>query len=199
MTGGDVHCSLPAVKGKIMADQKISDMTAATEVMNADEVPIVQAGMGNLKAVRGQLLTGASGEDISLTSSTGQQSQLTTDGADAGVNAVDGGNLEVFGDSVTVGDLPFTIGFQRVGNTVTIKTNSASGAFIDIHNGGTSQLFMDMNTGFISWTGPAGMDFTIDPTLTAGNWAGGLPVNFTDFFERIAAKVKALNGGTPIP
>lgn len=53
-----------------MADLKISDMTAASEVANADVVPVVQAG-ANVKASRALLLTAASGEAIALSGAGG--------------------------------------------------------------------------------------------------------------------------------
>jgi len=58
-----------------MADQKISDMTAATEVSNVDIAPIVQAGT-NKQASREMFLTGAAGEVIALQEASGQQAIL---------------------------------------------------------------------------------------------------------------------------
>ena len=49
-----------------MADEKISEMTAATVVNDADMIPIVQSG-ANKRATRPMLLTAESGEDIALT------------------------------------------------------------------------------------------------------------------------------------
>lgn len=66
-----------------MADTKISAMSVAPDVGNADVVPIVSAG-ANEKATRAQLLTAKTGEDISLVGAATQSVLMT----DAGGTAV---------------------------------------------------------------------------------------------------------------
>lgn len=54
-----------------MPDEKISQMSAASEVFDADSVPIIQSG-SNKKATRALLLTGSNNAPIYLVASSGQ-------------------------------------------------------------------------------------------------------------------------------
>lgn len=110
-----------------MADEKISAMTSATSVANADVAPIVQGG-ANFKATRALFLTAGAGEDIILRSASGQGAALLSDDGLYTVSVVDGSLAFVGGPKVVI-------------------ENNGSGTIFQLFTDGTGTL-ISCQTGF---------------------------------------------------
>jgi len=181
-----------------MADEKISAMTAASQMANADVMPIVQGG-ANLKATKLQLLTGASGEDLTLTAHASQSIVLQGPASDpvfalppSAPAHLHTNNGFFFGNAAESAGLYYDgssdMGFVTPNGPWTISIT-----------GGTSISFVcDTNAGTIYAGASHGFNCDLSG-LTSGNWATSPPPDLVTFINRIATKVKALNGGTPIP
>lgn len=92
-----------------MADQKISDMTAATEVANADLIPIVQGG-NNFKASKAVLLKGAAGEITVIEPGAGGKIRVTSADGTSFLEIDGSNNVFLFcaGTTITVSYKPGT-------------------------------------------------------------------------------------------
>lgn len=121
-----------------MANEKISAMPAATEVVDTDLVPIVQAGI-NKKATRQMLLTGSNNAPILLRGSSGQFAgiqagifsiQIRDDGflsitfPGGTIQSDSAGNLILHGSTVAILSISgaVTIG-QDIGGSVSVMYN----------------------------------------------------------------------------
>lgn len=169
-----------------MASTAISDMTAATEVTNADEFPIVSGGV-NLRTSKQLFLTGAAGEGIGFlgsgggTISVGIGGSVGMQGGAGGIAAMSGGG----GGVITCNALGSITIFEQLGQGITIGGGSYG---ISIGPSGMSLSI------------PGGGNVSIGLTAgTPGDWGGtGAPSNHVEAIDRIAACVAILNGA-PIP
>lgn len=157
-----------------MANEKISAMTTASQVANADIVPIVQ-GAANKKATRTVLLTGAAGEDIVIQGSTGQSVKLLSADGQTEVWIRDDGfiylrNLNTF--------------LQILGNG---DTDFDSGGRLNLHANGT--MAISCNSG-----NPNVLYNPGNPT----DWSGSPPTDVATALDRIASALVTVLGG-PIP
>lgn len=151
-----------------MADTKISAMTAAAVVQDADLVPIVSAG-ANFAATRALMLTGGGGEDIVVQASTTQSSKLLSEDGTA---------------TVEVTQL----------NEVNIASAAKITLTADAGGGNLSIITMDPVTPSYRWDA-AGPIFVQFQTATALLWNGAPPVDLATAIDRCALLLKTLNGG----
>jgi len=184
-----------------MADTKISAFPAATNVVNADELPIVQT-LVNAKVTRSLLLTGGTGEDIQVVSSLNQRVVLRTDTGQELISVDD-----VFG-CLIIGT--FGISLMDVGASALIQLtgagalnlNSTPGQAVTVGSYGAANASMTMpgGAGPIVFTANQGMTcpFVIQAPGAVGNWAVGVPADYNLAINRLAAAVAGLLGG-PIP
>lgn len=84
-----------------MASEKISEMTAASSVANADEVPILQGGV-NKRATRAFLLTGADGEEIVLKAGDGEKVRITNHDGSCAIVLNDDGSVNLSFTSISI-------------------------------------------------------------------------------------------------
>ena len=167
-----------------MADEKISAMAAATEVANADIMPIVQGGV-NLSATRELLLTAAPASYIHLVGNDGT-SALTIDSGNTG-------SLVCAGD-VSMSSTPAgALIYADTAGSIGIVCADAGEVFIrNISN--TMSLIFDPSSG--SWTMTASSTIYIQYTAgSPGNWPSGLPGDVWAALDKIAAAVFFLSGG----
>lgn len=184
-----------------MPDLKISQMSPAAVVFDADLLAIVQGG-ANFNCTRGQILVAGTGEDISLSS------------ANAAISVEDVGQVDVLvkvGQPLNLGDSGANqIAQDGSGNTSIIAATSIElrtslpPAQVNLDNvngilfacaGGTIQL---TNTGQVvlqSVTVPTLVSY---PPIAPSFWAGSPPIWLNDAIDRIAAVVSA-GGSVPIP
>lgn len=182
-----------------MPDTKISAMPSAASVLNADLVPIVQAGI-NDKATKALLLTGGAGEDIIIVASslkkaamqnnagscfvwcndngsvltTGNQgAQLADSFAGARFNITAANNMEMI--CPTVGKT-YTIGCS-IRNKMVLDDTTLPGAFT------------------LTCAGPVFIPYTPGAPL---NWALPVPPDIWTALDRIAAAIVARTVGGPI-
>lgn len=178
-----------------MADTKISAMTAATFVLNADVVPIVQGGV-NLKSSRALFLTGSATEDIQLKGASGQKAQIVPDDGNALIETLDGGlvniraltTLDVFSsDGVTTGEVIW----DPTG--VFVVTDGSGGIWLG-DPGFAVGMTLDpvggnfILTGFTSYL----FDYIAG---TPTDWSGAAPTDLFTAIDRCATLLKTLNGG----
>lgn len=130
-----------------MADTKISAMTSATTVANADVVPIVQGG-ANKKATKAKLLTADSGEAITLAGNASAVVTINASGEPT-IQAASGQVLWLKGNTA----------FLVIDDSGAIGMSCASGTALQV-NGSASSSLTFTTTG--------------EPTLTA---ASGKPVS----------------------
>jgi hypothetical protein len=181
-----------------MPDTKISAMTAAASILDADLVPIVQGGV-NKKATKQQVLMGGAGEDIALQGSAGQAAKLVNAAGSSGVFVTAAGAVtDSFGTT-----------YQLVGNVMgTFLSISAAGqvTFSDAGMGQTMAWGV-AGAAVLSISGPAQTASLIATNGVfinfvdngAGNWATTPPNNWQTAIYRLAAQVQALSLGVPIP
>lgn len=178
-----------------MADMKISAMTGASEVGNADDIPIV-AGGANFKATRDQLLSAATGEHIFVTGVAGFTAGLQDSTTNNQINVSGSVGIMSCDTSIVTGGPTRTTGIECDAlDNINITLKDLATLFIsDV--GGNNFIIMDTNTGTLNIQMNTGMDGSIT-NLVAGNWAG-TPGQLSDSFNRLAAAVAGLLG-TPIP
>lgn len=169
-----------------MASTAISDMTGATQVANADLLPIVSGGV-NQQATKQLFLTGAAGESIVLLGCAGGTISVGTGGSvgmqanTGGVAAMGGGG----GGVITCNALGSITIFEQTGQGITIGGGSYG---ISIGPSGLTLGIPAMGNVTINWT-----------AATPGNWGGtGPSSDLVSSVERIAVAVAGLLGG-PIP
>ena len=165
--------------------QKISAMTAATAVLNADVLPIVSAG-ANFKVGRQLFLTDGAAAGIGMFGTGGAVIDIDTAGscqmsASAGETA---SMSTAAGSSVAIVD------------GTGIALNTAAGEVFGLTCQGAS--FQIDAAGGISLQPLAGQNLFIGYTpITSGDWAGD-PTSVWEALDRIAAVV-SVGGATPIP
>jgi len=169
-----------------MADTKISDMAAATEVLNAEVVPIVQGGV-NKKCAASVFFVSAAGEDRWLIPSTGQHVGMKNAAADGKVQVDDAGNLDVF----TTENL--TLGREDLSSYIRLTDADAwewpcGGAIVGltIGNLGSLSIFFDFTTDRLILEAIGGVTLPYTPAVT-GDWTGADPVDVAEALDRIAA------------
>jgi len=179
-----------------MADEKISAMVAATVVMAADDIPIVQA-LANKKSTRSLLLTGGTSESIYLTASVGFYAGLQ-DVKTATFFFVGTGLINGFSSGgwlMQGGPTPFP-GQIVILASGGVEVTPKPGFMFEVRD------FSAPNT--LQWTpfsGVFNLNSTVQPvityiTTTPGSWLGA-PTSIAVAIDRIAAKLAAMGG--PIP
>jgi hypothetical protein len=181
-----------------MADTKISAMTAATSVLNADEVPIVHAGV-NFRTSRALLLVAGAAENIELLGSAGQAVHVAGFGLNGLLNIGVGGVVELSGVFVGLqagpggatnisllsnGDIDIVTAPTRL-----IQIGDSGGLnLINIQTGGAPPFqIISTQSVFVTYV-------AANPL----NWVGGSPTDFAAAIDRIATAVAGLLAG-PIP
>jgi len=180
-----------------MANEKISAMTAATEVGNGDLIPIVQGGV-NMAAARDLLLTGAAAQDINVDGSSGQDARLRNFGASAVVEADNGGSVNINftnGFSAALTGVVSAFVVDSIGN-VTVECDTNRSATI----GDPAACLLTMNgfAGNCTITGTSAHSIS-NFDNGAGDWATAPPADYQIAIYRMSALLRTLNGGTPIP
>lgn len=156
-----------------MANEKISQMTAAAAVTDADLVPIVQAG-SNMAATRAQLLTGSNNAVIYLVAASGQFV-----GIKAGAYLIqvrDDGSINLEGQGASL---------QIDGSGNVLLRGQA--------------LTLNAQTGLMSLGQNIGGSVQVQYTpASLSDWATTSPPDLATAIDRIAAAVVGLLG-SPIP
>lgn len=184
-----------------MPDTKISAFPAAANVVNADELPIVQA-LVNAKCTRQQLLEAGIGENITV-KAQGLNSVSLESGM-AGEKVVLDDTFGYVGNSVIgwITVITGTNGYIQLSSTGAVLISShGGGANLVLSNAGTGQSIALTGAGAqIVFVSPAGVfiPFLIQAPGAIGNWAVGVPVDYNLAINRLAAAVAGLLGG-PIP
>ena len=182
-----------------MPDTKISAMVGATHFQAAEVLPGVQAG-GNVKVAKSVLLTGGTGEDEVLKASGGQKVRME-DGPGTHKVEIDA----VGGCAVITNSLSWQCPagsnngfyFDGAGNmTMGASLVGLGRAGLGIFTAET--IYVDLTTGLPTIDMSGGGTFLLSG-LTAGDWAVSPPATLLLALNRLSAKVKALNGGVPIP
>lgn len=179
-----------------MADQKISDMTAATSVGNADLVPIVQSGL-NKKATREQLLTSDPMGGIVLVALGGGTFGGTTIG---GETAFQG---DASGFILTAPYFSYNWG---PGYNSNYTGTSDGGWYLSFETDTTCQVFdnsarvllsLDSLLEKITITANLGVFVTYIASVPS-DWATSPPADMNTAINRLASAVRILRG-SPIP
>jgi hypothetical protein len=168
-----------------MANEKISAMTAATTVHNADLLPIVQSG-ANKKATRDLLLAAPAGENLLMQSNTAY--------------------IEIFDSGFIFIQVAATKNFRVQDNAhvyievdssgqVTIKNGPAGGLLRISNNGANVDLDVSGNIVLTPQSGQT-LQASYKPA-NAGDWSGS-PSDLAIAIDRIA-RVVSNSGATPIP
>ncbi len=176
---------------------KISEMDLASEVGNGDLLAILQAG-DNFAATRDQLLTAGTAEDINVDGSAGQDARLRNFGASAIFEADNGGNCNITfsnGCLLQLAGVVNAFSCDSIGNVI-VECDTNRSVVI----GDPAACLLTMN-GFggnctITGTNPHSISFN---NPGSGDWATSDPADYQIAFNRLAALVRTLNGGTPIP
>lgn len=180
-----------------MADTKISAMTPAAEVKNADVYPIVSGG-ANFNATKAQMLIGAAGEQIVIQGAGGQNITIVSalgvgnivvdDAAGVLISSSISASLQSgAGANFTFCGCTFGVSAgMSCGNGVKVKIEIVGAGFIQL-NGPTNALTIG-GFGAASYQYFMGNPFNwMVPALTLEN-----------AIDRLAVQVAALIGG-PIP
>lgn len=179
-----------------MADIPISGMAVASQVNNADLIPIVQGGM-NFSATRQLILKGGPTEDIVVSSSASHIAELDTYSGNAGFSVNDAnGQAAGFGDELLLNFANTSLKIQASPlHNFEVQLPAGGDAYISGPSGHTYILVND-NAGQVSIGGLSGVSIQYFPAVSA-NWnpATGVPGTDNQGIERCAALLKILNGG----
>jgi len=180
-----------------MADTKISDMAPALSVLDADLIPIVQAGV-NLKATRQNLLTAAPGEQIRLVSQGINPARLQSADLGTYVEVRNGGPIDALSAAAAriravCGNTDFDMQASGVvllliGPGKTITLGDALGSAL---------VLIDRNLNKVSILSTNQPLITYVPGNPA-NWILPAPTDLATAIDRIAAAVVAGAPGGPI-
>lgn len=167
-----------------MADTKLSALTAATSVANADLLYIAQSG-SSLKATRALVLTAAAGESISLVGNSSSSISIASDGGLLLTPAA-GKNTTIASGQVL---LPNAIDNSTL--TLTFSGHTTTGLF----NNGDQLVFFSNGTGGM-FSQPAG-GFLVSSTFAFG-WFADTWINSAPdlLLRRDAANTLAQRNGT---
>jgi len=178
-----------------MADMKISAMPAATQIANADIMPIVQGG-ANKKCTRQLMLTAAVGEDITILGASGQVINIFSDSGATTLVLDDGGGCVWTSDSMqflsggggsssfdmlATGDIAFV---SPAGTEIKLDANAGGAVLILAPNVGGPSSLIDANGVVVSYL-----------VAVSGDWNGAAPTDLAAAVDRCAALLKVLNGG----
>jgi hypothetical protein len=179
-----------------MADTKISAMTSAATVLNADQIPIVTGGV-NKRASKSAILSAAPGEPITIQGVAGQDSSLRNAGGTAVIYVTSAAVANVLGaNGFFIGWPGFAvgIGLDGLGAIHIVPQFGAQVviAYPAVSVGGT----FDTSTGQIVFVASNGMTC---PYLdgTGGAWAFA-PAHYNLAINRLAIALAGLLGG-PVP
>lgn len=181
-----------------MANKKISELTAASEVLNSTLAAIVQAG-ATLKATREQLLTAGSGQNIQLQAGSGTAAAIVGGMGESFVGCLDDGSIEQYANAgATLGlqDHSSELAWSSVGDW-SLLFGPLSTSFT-IGFAGSPIFSIDFTNDVFTIDWPAGISITY-VAGASGDWAVSAPTTIYDAIDRIAALVKTLNAGVPIP
>ena len=175
-------------------DEPISAMPAPTSVTNEDLVPIVQSGV-NYKATRSQLLTGATGEGLTVQSSANAAAQLRTPAGTAIVQVIPvAETADVHGSNIQLITANTSITMDSgSGGSIQIVFENAKSMSIGAAANHASINFND-GTRTVSITGSSGVFISYVPS-TPSSWNGTPPTFLAAAVDRCAALLKTLNGG----
>jgi len=179
-----------------MADTKISAMSVAGIVEDADILPIVGGGV-NAACTRPIFLTSGLATNIGLTTSPGMTSFVTVDSGDSIIECKDNGEIEIH----FAAGLDMTHAVNGGGmlvdaaGGVTIVPGGGNPVVIGGASDATLTLDEAAGTAFLNCSN--GFQYTLQ-NQSATHWAG-VPSDNEDAWQRIAAAVYALRGNSPIP
>lgn len=179
-----------------MADTKISAMALATEVKNADVLPIVSAA-ANFRVAKDIFLTGAAGEDIWLHAASGQVVGMDQPAAGGTININGAGTISILGpDAMYFQDLTATWGLALgVTGFVHLKSDVAESLWLS--GGGADAIIkIDQTAKTVDVTATNGFDADI-AGLTSASWDTAPPATFKEAIERLANWGASF--GDPIP
>jgi len=182
-----------------MADLKITEMTVATEMNNADILPIVAAA-ANFSISKTLFLTGAPGEDIVIQGATGQHAALQGTDIQTIVHCTDDA-VGISAEATVV----ISVATPASNNSINVDDSAiyllaGTDATIYLASQGLSagSTIMNFAADVMSITGWGTVNYQLTG-LTAADWATSVPATLTIAMNRMSAKVKALNGGVAIP
>jgi len=180
-----------------MPDQKISDLAAATSTANADLLPTVQGGV-NKKATRAIVLTGAPGEDMTMTLAAGQRLIIGNPLGAAFIIVDDTGTINVQANATAALSGNGAASTIRIAGT-TIQLFGATGPFDHVWdvNAGFSKIAFKTGTDQIQITSGI-VIFVQYFAAVPGNWNIAPPPDYNTAIDRLAAAVAGLLAG-PIP
>ncbi len=170
-----------------MADTKISAMTVATAVINADLIPIVSAG-ANFSATKQLLLSGTPTEEIALQPGVGGNACFGIPGSLTNIILDDAlGQMDMITDNalnITAGTTLTLIG--TTGGVVCVANYTpAAGPFIGVP--GTVQGNLDTIWAALVYSAAGPLNWNMSP-----------PITYFAAIDRLAAAVAGLLG-TAIP
>jgi len=180
-----------------MSDTKISAMTPAASMLNADILPIVSAG-ANFSVSKTLLLTAAAGEAIFVSSAAAGSAVLTTATGQAQTQVNDAFGVLVQADAGYVLQQAGLATNLAVSNLGAVNWQSAGGAAtMTVQAGPGSSMVMNDAAGTVVFVCAAGMicPFVIQAPGAIGNWAVGVPADYNLAINRLAAAVAGLLGG----
>ena len=178
-----------------MADLKISAMTPATALMDADILPIIQGG-ANFSITKTLLLTGGVGEPQLLQAAAGQAVQMGgNDGfSQVIIDAGNSGGISVAGDaSITSFTSGTTISAEFSGLALIEVMNGAQFIARDVAN--VTFILMDTFAAQVNITAANGVFITYVPS-NPGNWPTGVPSVINAALDQLASAIFTLSGGT---
>jgi hypothetical protein len=179
-----------------MANEKISAMTLAPFVNNADTIPIVVSGANN-KTTRAEILTAGTDGHIVLKGASGAQARMEDD-LGGSVVVCDNPSVSILGETVILtggfgGSSSFIMGVG--GNVESVCDGSSEFYFHDPTF--ATEFKISAFTGIISATSVNG--FRCNPNnIATPFWATPAPIWLDDIINRLALAVSTMLG-TPIP
>ena len=171
-----------------MADIKISALPPATEMLNADELPIVTGGVTS-RIRKDIFLTAALTEDIYLTAQVGQLVGISGFTGSAGVTVTD--------DDVITATAPSEVSFNVSGgggqsqilmeaSVGIVITTDAGKAFKLVNHSGNDYFKYDEGANTLVIGSSVGLFIYYSPG-TPGNWTGSAPLSVKEALDRLAA------------
>jgi hypothetical protein len=180
-----------------MPDLKISEMPPPNEVANGDLIPIVSGG-ANYAATRADVLTGITGEDITLQASFGQAEYVKSTNGNGFFIAHTTGDVEMTSDSQVTLQSPSGNDFWAVSNGSGIGGSFTNGTRFNVSsNNALAEFSLSDVPGGSFIRAPGGLSTSYDDG-NSPDWAVSMPSDANVAIERLRSAVRALLG-TPIP
>jgi len=178
-----------------MANKKISELVAASEMFVNNETVIVQGGVDK-RCAKSVILSGATGEDVVLHASAGQVARIEDVDASAYWSVEEDEEITAQCESLSIHAVGSGFDFVNIlinpFGRIKIESDGDQDVMITSHDE-TTYVKINPSDGLVEIV--AANNYVYGGNFLGTSWSGSAPVELQAAIQRCATLLKTLNGG----